>query len=223
MMLYERGNKMSTANALCKTRLFFAVLPLLLLSLLFACSKGEQPAEQKNTGPAFNPYSGESVFESVKRKLKENPNDADALYHMADLYERNAQYKEAIDAYRKVLKIRGESGYVYFKIGTDYNRMDQPAEAVTAFKSAIKLMPTYAVAYNNMAVAYGKLKKPDEEIASLKKAIKLRPRYTSARYNLGITYLKIGNKKDALSEYEALKEFDEGAAEALKKEIDKAP
>ena len=131
--------------------------------------------------------------------------------------------KKRLIRYNKVLKIKPASGYIYFKIGTDYDRMDQPAEAVTAFQTAVKHMPTNAVAYNNMGVAYGKLNKPAEEIEALKKAIKIRPRYTSARYNLGMTYLKTGNKKEALKEYEALKDFDEGAAEALKKEIDKTP
>jgi len=197
-------------------------LLMVLLSLIYACSKGEQPAERA-TGPANNPYSNESVFDEVQRKLKENPNDADALFHLADLYERNAQYKEAIDTYKKVLQIKPDSGYVYFKIGTAYDRLNQPAEAVTAFQSAIKHMPTYAVIYNNMGIAYGKLNKPGEEINALKKAIALRPRYSSARYNLGVTYLKIGNKKAALAEHEALKDFDEGTAGALMKEIRKTP
>ena len=214
---------MRTCNSLYKNKLYFAGLLLLLLPLIFACSRGDQPPEQKTAGPAFNPYSGESVFDEVQRKLKENPNDPEALYHMADLYERNAQYKEAIDTYNKVLKIKPGSGYLYFKIGTAYNRMNQPAEAVTAFQSAIKHMPANAVAYNNMGIAYGKLNKPDKEIDALKKAIKLRPRYSSARYNLGITYLKTGNKKEALKEYEALKDFDEGTAETLMKEIRKTP
>jgi tetratricopeptide (TPR) repeat protein len=221
-MQYERVNKMKTGDTICKTKLFFAGLLLLLLPLVFACSKGEEPAK-KTAGPAFNPYSGESVFDEVQRKLKENPNDPEALYHMADLYERNAQYKEAIDTYNKVLKIKPGSGYIYFKIGTAYSRMDQPGEAVTAFQASIKHMPANAVAYNNMGIAYGKLNNPDKEIAALKKAIKLRPRYSSARYNLGITYMKTGNKKEALAEYQALKDFDEGTAEALKKEIEKAP
>ena len=221
-MQYERVNKMKTGNAMSKTKLYLTGLFLLLLPLVFACSKGEEPTK-KTAGPAFNPYSGESVFDEVQRKLKENPNDPDALFHMADLYERNAQYKEAIDTYKKALKIRPGSGYIYFKIGTAYDRINQPAEAVDAFQSAIKHMPNYAVAYNNMGIAYGKLNKPDNEIAALKKAIKLRPRYSSARYNLGITYLKTGNKKEALKEYEALKDFDEGVAEALMKEIGKTP
>jgi tetratricopeptide (TPR) repeat protein len=196
---------------------------ILLLPLLLACSKGEQPSEKIAAGKAVNPYSSGSVYDEVQLRLKENPNDADALYHLADLYDRDAQYKEAIDTYRKVLEIRPKSGYIYFKIGTAYDRMDQPAEAVTAFQSAIKYMPSYAVAYNNLGVAYGKLNKQDQEIAALKKAIKLRPKYSSARYNLGVTYMKTGNKKAALAEYQALKAFDEGTAGALMKEIEKAP
>jgi len=222
MTQYERGNNMKKENFIFIIQLSSISILMLFLFSISACSKKEEPAN-KTAGPAFNPYSGESVFEEVQRKLKENPNDPDALFHMADLYERNAQYKEAIDAYKKVLKIRPGSGYVYFKIGTAYDRINQPAEAVTAFQAAIKHMPTYAVAYNNMGVAYGKLNKLDKEIAALKKAIKLRPRYSSARYNLGVTYMKTGNKKAALEEYQALKAFDEGTAEALMKAIEKAP
>ena len=208
----KKGHYMSTV---------LSILMLFLFSIL-ACSRVEEPSK-KTSGPANNPYSSESVFEEVQRKLQKNPNDTDTLYHLADLYERNAQYKEAIDTYNKVLKIKPDSGYVYFKIGTAYDRIDQPSEAVTAFQSAIKYMPSYAVAYNNLGIAYGKLNKQDQEIAALKKAIKLRPQYSSARYNLGMTYLKTGNKKAALKEYEDLKNFDEGTAETLMKEIRKTP
>ena len=222
-MRYERGNKLKTDNFLFNVKLSFIGTIILLLPLLPACSGGDQPSEKKAAGKAVNPYSSGSVYDEVQLKLKENPNDAEALYHLADLFDRDAQYKEAIDTYKKVLKIKPGSGYIYFKIGTAYDRLDQPAEAVTAFQSAIKYLPSHAVAYNNMGVAYGKLNKQNEEITALKKAIKLRPRYSSARYNLGITYVKTGNKKAALEEYQALKDFDEGTAEALMKEIKKAP
>jgi len=221
-MQYERGNNMKIGNYMSAIQLSLISILMLLLFSIFACSKGEEPSK-KTSGPANNPYSSESVFEEVQRKLQNNPNDTDTLYHLADLYERNAQYKEAIDTYTKVLKIKPDAGYVYFKIGTAYDRINQPAEAVTAFQSAIKYMPSYAVAYNNLGIAYGKLNKNDQEIGALKKAIKLRPRYSSARYNLGITYLKTGNKREALKEYEALKDFDEGTAETLMKEIGKTP
>jgi len=198
------------------TILFFVLLPLT------SCTK-EQPAREE-TPPqqVVNPYTSESVFAEVKKKLEENPNDVDALYHLADLYDRNAQYSEAIDTYKKVVKLKPDMGYAYFKMGTAYDRLNQPAEAVNAFKTTIKLMPKFAVVYNNLGVAYGKLEKYTDEITALKKAISLRPNYSSARYNLGMIYLKKGDKKAAMQEYESLKRFDEGAAGTLMKEISKA-
>ncbi len=189
--------------------------------LMFSCKKGETP--EKTPVRNINPYTNESVFVEIKKKLKENPDDADSWYHLADLYDRNGQYAEAVDAYKKAIKLKPDMGFAYFKMGTAYDRLNQPAEAVAALEKAIKYMPDYAVAYNNMGVAYGKLGKRDREIDVLHKAIKLRPKYASARYNLGIAYLKSGNKKAARQEYESLKTIDDGIAEALLKEMNSTP
>ncbi len=187
-----------------------------------SCAKEESAPEKAPPQKAVNPYSSESVFSEVQKKLEKNPDDVDALYHLADLYDRNSQYTEAVATYKKVLKLRPDMGYAYFKMGTAYDRLNQPAEAVNALRMTIRYMPKFATAYNNLGVAYGKLEKYSDEAAALKKAISLRPTYSAARYNLGMTYLKTGNRKAAMQEYEALKKFDEGAAETLMKEIKKA-
>ncbi len=198
-----------------------AVLTL-MISALVSCGKDSSPPGRK-AGQAGNPYSTDSVFLETRKRLRENPGDADAWYHLADLYDRNGQYTEAIEAYKKVTELKTGTGYVYFKIGTAYDRLNKPAEAVGAFKKAIKYMPGHAPAYNNLGVAYGRLGRTDEEIGVLKKAIKLRPGYAAARYNLGFAYIKTGNKKAALQQYEALKDIDSGIAGALMKEIKGGP
>lgn len=196
-------------------------LLFILLGVVVSCAKDKTP--EKSAGVATNPYSNESVFDELKKKTDRNPEDAEALYHLADLYERNSQYAEAIETYRTVVKLDPKSdinmGYVHFKIGTALDRTDRAAEAVDEFRKAIKYLPEYPVLYNNMGVAYGKLGQLDNEIAALKKAVRLRPAYSSARYNLGITYLKKKNTKAAMTEYESLKGYDESAAEALLKKI----
>lgn len=194
---------------------------LLTLPAAMSCNKAQEQPQTK-AGPAVNPYSNESTFDEVKRKLREKPNDVDLLYHLADLYDRNGQYKEAIETYKEVIELKPDMAYAYLKMATAYDRIDNPSEAVKTFRQAIKYIPKNPTLYNNMGVAYGKLGKYAEEVESLKKAIQLRPHYSSARYNLGMTYLKMKNKKAATKEYEALKEFDEGAAANLLKEIDRA-
>jgi len=209
---------MKSNNIMTGVKIFVLIIIASAFLSVVSCKKEEKTAG-KTSAQAVNPYSNESVFDEVKKELEKNPEDVDALYHLADLYDRNSQYEEAIDTYKKVIKLKPDMGYAYVKMGTAYDRINQPAEAINAFKRATRYMPNYPILYNNMGVAYGKLGKFNEEISSLKKAIKLRPSYSTARYNLGMTYLKVRNKKAAMQEYEALKSFDEGTAEALLKEI----
>ena len=202
-------------------RLVLLLVMAFIIPATVSCKK-----EEPQTGPAsvkaLNPASNDSLFDEVKKKADQNPKDADALYHLADLYDRNEQYAEAVETYKKVVALKPGMGYAYFKMGTAYDRINQPVEAVNAFKKAVNLVPGNAVAYNNLGVAYGKLGKLDDEIMALQKAVKIRPNYSSARYNLGVTYLKKGRKQAAMIEYDALKNFDESVAEALLKEITRA-
>ncbi len=189
-----------------------------ILCLLAACGK-EDRTEKSRGDVATNQYSADTIFDEVFKKVQQNPNDAEAMYHLADLYDRSSQYPEAIETYRKVVKLKPDMGYAWFKMATAYDRMNRPEEAIETFKTAAKYLPNHAVLYNNMGIAYGKLGKYNDEISSLKKALSIRPNYSAARYNLGRTYLKQKNKAAAMKEYEELMKFDEGTAEALRKEI----
>src|SRR6266498_4753518 len=205
--LHDEEQEYLERRAMMKKLLCFLFRMQLVMLLVFAVTlmascKKEEPRPQEPSQKASNPYSTESVFDEVKQKLLKNPNDLDALFHIADLYERDSQYGEALDAYKKIISLKPDSGYVYFKMGTAYDQLNRSGEAVNSFKTAIKYMPKNAVAHNNLGVAYGKLGKFNDEITALKKAVQLRPSYSTARYNLGITYLKTGNKKAATQEYE---------------------
>jgi Flp pilus assembly protein TadD len=213
-------NKRYTGKIRC-SHVYLLIALLLLIPALLSCKK-EAPKDNQAPARVLNSASNSSIFDEVKKKVDQNPGDAEALYHLADLYDRNEQYAEAVETYKKVVALKPDMGYAYFKMGTAYDRINQPAEAVAAFKKAVTLMPKNAVAYNNLGVALGRMGKNEEEIEALQKAIKIRPSYSSARFNLGMTYLKTGRKKDAMKEYEALKKFDEGVAEALMKEINSA-
>ena len=188
---------------------------LVLISsiLLLSCT-----SESEKSAP---PDSTEkSLFEELKERTVKNPNDVDAWYHLADLYERSELYAEEIAALKKVVAIDPGKGYTYIKLGTAYNRTGQYQEAILNFEKAKHYFPKNPVLYNNLAVSYGKIGKLDQEISTLEKAIALRPRYATARYNLGVALLKKGKREEALKQYAELRKFDEGTALSLKKKID---
>lgn len=195
--------------------------PLLLLACaLFLNSGCGRKEESKTQEPpvseaAINSYSTGNVFEEYLLKVKADPNNAELLYHLADLYDRSAQYEKAVEAFAKVIALNPDMGYAYLKMGTAYSRMNQPQKAIEVLKEAAAHLPDNPVVLNNLGIAYGKLGRLDEEIAALRKAIVIRPNYASARFNLGLTYLKKGNQAAARAEYQALNEFDGTMAREL--------
>src|SRR5512143_993126 len=189
------------------------LIALMTPLLLFACT-----GEKEKTAEPVSTEKG--IFEELKEQTVKDPKDADAWYHLADLYERAVMYREELDALQHVIAIIADRGYTYRKLGNTYSRLGEYQDAIKQYTSAKKYIPKDPVLYNNLAVAYGKIGKPDDEIRELEKAISIRPRYSTARYNLGMAFLRRGKREMALRQYDELKKFDEGIANALKKEID---
>jgi tetratricopeptide (TPR) repeat protein len=193
-------------------RSLFIIVALISI-VLASCSKEQAKSPAPET-------TKKSDFEIVREQVTKDPKDADAWYHLAELYERAEAYQEEIDALNHVISLRPDQGYTYFKLGTTYNRIERYQDAVTNYLKAAKYLHNQPMIYNNLAISYGKLGKTDDEIAALKKALAIRPKYTIARFNLGMAYLKQGNRAEAMKQYQAIKNVDVGFAVALKKEID---
>lgn len=207
-----RENLFGTASCCFRT-----LLLLICTMLVWGCGRKEESKtpEAPATDAAANAYSTENVFEEYLRKVQGDPKNPDNLYHLADLYDRNAQYDKAVETYTKVIALNPEMGYAYLKMGTAYSRLNQPEKAIATLKDAAVHLPNNPTVLNNLGIAYGKLGQWDEEIGALKKALAIRPRYASARFNLGLTYLKKGDLAAARAEYQALNEFDGTMAREL--------
>lgn len=189
----------------------FAISGVLLLFI--ACSS--EP--EKTSSPVA---TEKNLLEELKERTAKNPKDAEAWFHLADLYDRDALYQEELTALNHVIDADPANKSVYLNLANTYSRLGRYQDAIANYQKAIHSFPRNPVLYNNLGVAYGKIGKIDEEIGSLNKAISLRTRYATARFNLGMALLKKGSRDLALQQYHKLKTFDDGVAESLKKEID---
>jgi tetratricopeptide (TPR) repeat protein len=192
-----------------KTGVLFALTALLLVS---CTSEKEQPAQQV--------ASEKSEFEQVREQTVKDPKDVDAWSRLADMYQSSQMYKEEAIVLKTIITLKPDKRYAYVRLGNTYNRLGRYQEAIDVFLAGANYPPPDPVLYNNLATSYGMLGKTNQEIAALKKALVLRPHYATARYNLGVVYLKKGHREEALKQYNELNKFDEGTAQALKKEID---
>lgn len=173
-------------------------------------------------GVSVDSYAAETVFSEVARQVENHPNDADAVYHLADLYFRADQYDKAVEYFKRVVEIAPERGYSWLKLGTSLSRLERHEEAVVAFGKAAGLLPDPALAYNNMAIALGKLGRYEEERDVLLQAIASRPNYAAARANLAVTYLRLNDRQRALEQQQALSAFNSTLAGKLLEEINTA-
>lgn len=186
---------------------------LTMLTTLAACSEKPEPPR-----PAAAPVVDEMTL--LLEAVQKNPRDLDSWMHIADLYERAQAFEKEADALQKVLAADPGRGYAHLKLANTYNRLGRHGEAIASFLQAKKYLPNNPMLYNNLGWTYGQVGKTQEQLQALRQAVSLRPRFATARLNLGVVLLRQGDRRGAQQQYDALQEFDEGAAATLKKEIE---
>lgn len=189
-----------------------SALCLALAAALLSCA--DEPPPRKP--PARAPPSEADLLAA---RVRQDPGDAEAWFHLSEIFERARRHEEEAEALRKVVALRPEMGWAHLRLGTACNRLGRYDEAVRHFLDAERTMKGQATLYNNLAWSYGRLGRTADEIAALRKAIALRPGYAVARYNLGVALLRAGARAEAEAQARALRALDEGAAEALEQQL----
>ncbi len=105
-------------------------------------------------------------------------------------YAMEGNYKKAIDAFEKAIKIKPDYHVAYYNKGKNYRKLKEYQNAIDAFEKAIKIKPDFHEAYYNKGAAYGELKKYQEAINAYKETIKIKPNFHVAYHGIGVAYNK---------------------------------
>ena len=111
-------------------------------------------------------------------RLKADPNNANLLYQIGNVYYDSQQYPEAVNYYESSLRIDPQATDVRTDLGTAYHLMGQPDQAIKEYEEVLKIDPTHANALLNK----GMVKWQDKNdlagaIASWKKLLAAHPDY----------------------------------------------
>ncbi|MCX7831852.1 MAG: PIN domain-containing protein [Actinobacteria bacterium] len=121
--------------------------------------------------------------EEYKRILAEDPNNYEALVGIANLYFDNQQYQQAVEYYRRALKIKPEDPNVRTDLAICYTYLDLLDLAASELKQVIEKYPNHAQAHFNLAVVYqrmGRIKEAIEELDAFMKLVPPGPDYQYA-------------------------------------------
>lgn len=129
-------------------------------------------------------------------------------FRRAYLLQQSGQYREAAQAYRRLLDEHPDHVGGHNNLGSILMALGEPGEAIASFRRAVALQPAHAEAHNNMGVAYKRLGKAQEALDCYAAALKCRPAYAQALLNVGTIYYDLKDYDEALVWYRAALEVD---------------
>ena len=161
---------------------------------------------------------------NYKLAAKQEPNDARAQLGLGNVYLDQGRFKEAVDAYQQVLKLKKDYADAFQPLSYSLAQLGRFNEAADVLKQALEYDPNNAEIYSNLAFSYGHAERYPEAIEASQQAITLLGK-TGDAYKQGLqnrnevlsnTYKNLGNA------YNGLKRYSE-AADALNKAAEIEP
>jgi len=150
---------------------------------------------------------GQSPARRAKREA-----EAEAHCNRASSLFDDTQWDEAIDEYRKAIRLNPGLAEAHSKLGSALLKQFAPSDAVVAFREAFRLNPDDQEALKNIQLAVILQNKPGELIAEWRRAIRINPNSAFARSALGRALRDQGKLNEAIVEFRALTRINPDSA-----------
>lgn len=154
-----------------------------------------------------------------KKALYQEPENKEALFGLASVYQRTGQLPQARATYSKLLSIDRDNWPAmnnFLILAAE----ESPDHAIEEFRRLAKINPEFAPIPAQIGMIYYRQKKYDDAAKYLQKAITLDPANLSYRFNLAVAYDRLGRSRLAARLYQQLlAESDKGRE--LPESIDK--
>jgi len=111
------------------------------------------------------------------------------------------KHDEAVAAYRKAIRFKGDYGEAWHNLGLSYSNLGQHVESAAAQEKAVQLRPNDPQVWFALGSSYEELNQHDQAIRAYEKAVELKPDYAEAWYELMLLYADRGNRDDAIRAY----------------------
>ncbi len=116
------------------------------------------------------------------------------------LLEREGRFDEAIEQYRKALRLKPDFVAARNRLGITLNKLGRHREATNEFLRAVELRPEEAYLHNNLGFSLYLEGNYTEALAELEKALQLTPDFARARMNYALVLAKLGRYDDAFEQ-----------------------
>ena len=78
----------------------------------------------------WNIFSESRTIKELKERLQNNPDDAEAHFNLAAVYEEKGRLPEAIDEFKETLRLNPKSAEAHFNLGILYEKVNDGRNAI---------------------------------------------------------------------------------------------
>lgn len=162
----------------------------------------------------------ERAFEAALKRVKENPDNADAQVALGWALFQKGQYNEALASYKRATDLDPKNFKAHYNLGLAYAKVEKWERAMDQFERAIEIAPNNFTPHYDLGLAYRAVGKLDDALAEISLAYKLNPGSVDIIYAMGQVYEQQGDRESAVQQYQGALSLDPNyakAAEALRK------
>ena len=167
--------------------------------------------------PIFNLFTNgnfQQALANSRKMLEKFPNSVILCNISGASNTGLMQFDDAIDNYKKALKIKPDYAEAYYNMGIALKKKGDLEGAIVSYKHALEIKPDYAEAYYNMGNALKDKDNFEAAIISYKNALEIKSDYAEAYYNMGIALKKNGDLEAAIDSYKNALKIKPNHAEA---------
>jgi tetratricopeptide (TPR) repeat protein len=142
------------------------------------------------------------AMERYTQVLRNDPDNAEALYCVAVVACQEGQYKQGAELARKAIASGLNTAKVHNLLGQALDRLGEPLEAIKSLDKAIAIDPDFADAHGNRANILVDADLPVEALQSFDRALALNPNSPTDWMNRGALLQDLGRHAEALTDYD---------------------
>lgn len=143
-----------------------------------------------------------------EKRVKENPDDVDAVKGLSDQYLEMGLHQEALELLESGIRFATNNPELHFNSGRACEALNMAGRAIQEYIVTLKLNPEHIGAYNNLALIYLQEGNNEEAVRILNEGIDKGRLHPVFYHNLGNAYLTLGDDDRALQAYNKAIEID---------------
>jgi len=153
-----------------------------------------------------------TLVTGLVRPLEPPAQQAETWFERASEWDADpAQWKDAIDAYRRVVAIDPAYAAAWNNLGLLLHRMGRYDEAHEAYDTAVAQDSDCAEAAYNLGSLAEDQGDVDAAIAHYRRALEISPDYADAHFNLAAALARSGHSGDAVMHWQRYLQLDSGS------------